>query len=154
MKNGPVCAVWSISLTYHIKSRPDHPNTVCTAAKQPHWNTLTYIIQRYWRLLTRTHQSKKADTYVTCQVLTPALLPGQHGRHLRREKTNLRVIVLMPVHEWAESRMPYKGPFTSIRHACYNKQHCSDQIIQCLPPAPLCLHACHSVGHAHKHSCQ
>lgn len=44
LKNWPVCSIWPNPLTDHIKRRLDHPNSVCTAARQPstlkHWHIL------------------------------------------------------------------------------------------------------------------
>lgn len=53
------CSVWPDSLTDHIKRNLDHPNSVCTAARQPHtlkhWHILHSATEG---VLTQTHQSK------------------------------------------------------------------------------------------------
>lgn len=59
-ENGPLCGDWSDSLTDHIKRSPDHPNSVCTAARQPrtlkHWHVLLRATER---VLTQTRRGKK-----------------------------------------------------------------------------------------------
>lgn len=168
MKNGPVCPVWLDSLTDHIKRSLDHPNSVCTAARQPrtlkHWHILHCATEG---VLTQTHRSKNLSLCNTlCSVeCYLSLCPTNMGGNLEKKISEalLRVIrVAWPVCACVHSvcggrgtRCLIRALRRSIRHASYNKQHRFDQITVSLPLKLLpCLHACHPAGHAHKHSCR
>lgn len=146
MKNGLVCSVWLDSLTHHIKRSLDHPNSVCTAARQPrtlkHWHILQCATEG---VLTQNTPKQKPEAYVT-------KLPSfQHGRHLGKDsqrgpfsKRRLCGVACacLCVHtvcggRGAERLIRAHGG--GIGPASYNKQQRFDQIKAGLPLMPPCM---------------
>lgn len=144
MTNWTVCSVRPDSLMDHIKKSPDHPNSVCTAARwlrtHKHWHILHCATEG---VLTKTNWSEKSLCNSLCsdsRVIRAAWLVCA-CEHTVCGRCGARRLI--------------RALRRSNGHASYNNQQSFDQINASLPlKFLLSLHACHPAGHVHKHSCQ